>query len=226
MDRAKALDKIQKCLALGKSPNEAEAAAGLRQAQKLMEMFDVSERELGAIGYKGEKVHVSIQAGKVVPVTLLAVIGLVSHAFGVRPVTGRSVRVSDPSWDVTYWGQEHRVMLATYSHVVITRAIDAAWKKHLKENPHIKGVHGARAGFYIGWIDAVKNTVEAFAKTDEDVRGTELAMQNQYGRTLTKSKISNQRLSGEAMDAGGSAADGFALHRPVNNERRKIEMAR
>ena len=42
MDKEKALDKIKKCLALSKSANEHEAAQALRQAQALMEKYEVN----------------------------------------------------------------------------------------------------------------------------------------------------------------------------------------
>ncbi|MFC0020178.1 DUF2786 domain-containing protein [Neisseria gonorrhoeae] len=44
MDKEKVLDKIKKCLALGRSANEHEAAQALRQAQALMEKYKVMPR--------------------------------------------------------------------------------------------------------------------------------------------------------------------------------------
>ncbi len=46
----KILDKIKKCLALATSANEHEAAAALRQAQKLMEAHDISHDDVLAAG--------------------------------------------------------------------------------------------------------------------------------------------------------------------------------
>ena len=42
MDKEKVLDKIKKCLALGQSANEHEAAQALKQAQALMEKYEVN----------------------------------------------------------------------------------------------------------------------------------------------------------------------------------------
>ena len=42
MDKEKILDKIKKCLALGQSENEHEAAQALKQAQALMEKYEVN----------------------------------------------------------------------------------------------------------------------------------------------------------------------------------------
>lgn len=46
MNHENILRKIQKCLALSKSANEHEASVALRQAQKLMELHNVSEEGL------------------------------------------------------------------------------------------------------------------------------------------------------------------------------------
>jgi hypothetical protein len=222
MDRTKVLDKIKKCLALGKSPNEHEASAALRQAQKLMAAHDISERELGAIGYASESVKTSIQCTNVVPVTLSAIAHLVNRAFGTIGTINRTLREKDLCFEVEYFGPEHRVKMAAYAHVVIQRAVDGAWKQFLVENPHKRGKHGARAGFYAGWTDGVSETVEALGITDEERAGINAAKLAKYGRELSKAKMSEQRVDGSAMHAGSRAAEGFTLHRPISGERRMI----
>lgn len=42
MNKEKVLDKIKKCLALSQSANEHEAAQALKQAQALMEKYEVN----------------------------------------------------------------------------------------------------------------------------------------------------------------------------------------
>lgn len=46
--REKIIDKIKKCMALAKSSNEHEAAAALRQAQKLMQAHGISDLDMSA----------------------------------------------------------------------------------------------------------------------------------------------------------------------------------
>ena len=46
MDKKKVLDKIKKCLALGQSANEHEAAQALKQAQALMEKYEVNAADI------------------------------------------------------------------------------------------------------------------------------------------------------------------------------------
>jgi len=45
-DKSKILDRIRKCLALGKSANENEAATALRQARKLMDQHGLTEADV------------------------------------------------------------------------------------------------------------------------------------------------------------------------------------
>ena len=86
MDRAKLLSKIEKCLRLSKSSEPHEAAAALRQAQKMMELHGISEAELGAVGYGNEKVSVPIQVNKKLPIALATLVALIKKAFGVEAV--------------------------------------------------------------------------------------------------------------------------------------------
>jgi hypothetical protein len=224
MDKAKILDKIKKCLALGKSPNEHEAAAAMRQAQKLMERNGITEKDLGTIGYAMEVVQTSIQAGKKVPVTLSAIVRLLMHAFGVRATYGRTILVSDANYKVTYWGPEHRVMLAGYAHAVVARAVEAAWKRHLAEHPGSKGVVGGRAGFYTGWILRVTDSVDEFGMTGEESDATQLLLGNHYGAELKNAEVTQTKLMRGTLSAGFKAGESFKLHRPINGvERLKLE---
>ncbi|MDR3055246.1 MAG: DUF2786 domain-containing protein [Zoogloeaceae bacterium] len=47
-EREKIFAKIKKCLALSKSSNEHEASAALRQAQKLMDAYNISDLDIAA----------------------------------------------------------------------------------------------------------------------------------------------------------------------------------
>lgn len=218
MDRAKALDKIQKCLALSKSANEHEAARALAQAQKMMESFGVSEAELGAIGFCFETFKTTIQrgSGKIAPKTLTTITNLVQRAFGVEAVLSGSVRETDVNYEVKYFGPEHRVLMAMYAHEVIARTVERNWQQFLKENPHLKGRPGGRAGFYVGWCSAVSDTVMAFAVQPEERTGTSIAKHNYYGRELSTVAANKQKLFGSALDAGLQAGQGFRLHTPMN----------
>jgi hypothetical protein len=225
MNREDVLRKIAKAMALATDArgDAATAAVALAQAQKLMARHGVTEQELGAYGFTQETIKTAIQCGKALPIVLGQVVNLIQRAFGVKAVVGRALRVSDYNWDITYWGPEHRVALATYAHTVVSRTVDKAWATYIKENPHRKGAHGARAGFYLGWIKQVSATVEEFGWTEQDEAGTALAQKIFYGRELGTAKGSKQGVRMRELDAGREAGDGFQLHRPINGaERLKI----
>jgi hypothetical protein len=225
MNKEDVLRKIAKCMALANDArgDAATAAVALAQAQKLMARHGVTEQELGAYGFTQETIKTAIQCGKVVPVVLNAVVSLMQRAFGVKAVMGRGIRVSDYNWDITYWGPEHRVMLASYAHTIVQRTVDRAWATYIRENPHRKGAHGARAGFYLGWIAEVRQTIEDFGWSEEDEAGTKQAQLNHYGKELGVAKASKQGVRQREIDAGREAGEGFQLHRPINgSERLKI----
>ena len=222
MDRAKLLSKIEKCLRLSKSSEPHEAAAALRQAQKMMELHGISEAELGAMGYGNEKVSVPIQVNKKLPTALATLVALIKKAFGVEAVVEHELRVSDHSYAIRYFGPADRVMLAAYSQSVVYRAMEQSWKQHLAERPFLKGERGARAGFQLGWLNAVKEQVEELAMTDAEKAGTELVKTTHYSHALVKGKVNNMRVSSGALSAGAEAGAAFRLHRPVGSERLKL----
>ena len=79
MDKDDILRKIEKCLALAKSSEPAEAAAALRQAQALMREHGVSQLEAQAIGAR----ECSVKAAARTPSRHEAYLaGLVADAFG------------------------------------------------------------------------------------------------------------------------------------------------
>ena len=88
MTRDEALDKIKKCLALAASPEAHEAAAALRQAQKLMAQFGLTETDV-TLADVGEV----RQQAQNVPVVRweAALAGMVAGAFGCDNNTSTSL---------------------------------------------------------------------------------------------------------------------------------------
>lgn len=217
--RKRAMDRIQKCLKLSKSANEHEAAAALRQAQKLMDTHGLSEADLRAAGYGKARVDTSIQASKNAPTHLQYLVSLIRKAFGVKPVFIRTLRQTDYGFSVDYFGPEHRLPMAVYAHTVLMKAVENAWKQVQIEKPEWKGIRGGRASFMAGWLSGVSEKIEAIAFSPEEETGINLILEAAYP-TLGKSKVT-QKLYGSVMAAGVAASAGFSLHRPVNGTERK-----
>lgn len=217
MDRTRLLEKIQKCLALSQSPEPHEAAAALRQAQKMMDANGVTDRELGLAEYTKEKVDCPIQASKggKVPENLSYLISLMQRAFGVRVTIHQERRVSDYSWCVTYFGKSDRVALAAYTHPVIYRAMDSAWQKRIKNGSSLKGVRGARTSFHIGWLMGVHKQVQDLALTDDEKETlAKMVHEETDGRESAVSKALKE-YNTTALIKGAQAARDFRLHRPI-----------
>lgn len=224
MGKTKILDKIKKCLALSKSSNANEAATALRHAQALMRQHGITEADVEALGFSGEKVDIPVQSGtgKKLPLHIGEFVYLMRKAFGVRSVISEEVRISDASYVVSYFGPTARVMMAAYAHQVCWRAMTRAWTEHLKENPRLRGVRGMRTGFYSGWIEEVSSKVQAIGFTEEEEAKTELVINQTYGKKLVKMKTRQTSVYGSAEDAGRAAGSSFNIHRPVNAEKLRL----
>ena len=79
MTRDEALKKIKKCLALGRSAGEHEAAAAMRQAQKLMQEFNVREQDISLLDVHEAQARAAGMAANAWEVRLVRVI---AEAFG------------------------------------------------------------------------------------------------------------------------------------------------
>lgn len=220
-DREKALDKIRKCLALGKSPNEHEAAAALRQAQKMMAAHNLTEEDVGLMEFAYETIVTDYEFGNRKPLIVVSVINVIQHALGVEAVMGadRNDR-GHLMHTVRYFGPRARVALATHAHQVIYRACGTAWRKYSAGKTFEKG---ARASFYYGWCDAVRTKVQALAMSPEEIEGTKKKKAQVYSGQLAPAKLGTKTVHNGIMNAGADAAKDFDLHRPVGTERNRLE---
>ena len=216
MDKAKIIDKIKKCMALGNSSNANEAAAALRQAQKMMNMHGLTEDDIEGSNYKNDTVECPIQANKKTPVHLNKFVGIIMRAFQVKAVIETNVRVSDASYRIRYFGPNHRVTMAAYAHVVIFRAMEAAWRDQLKKDPSWKGVRGARLSFMVGWLEEIASKVEAIGWPEGEEERTEMIKNEFYGKELVKGQQRRYSPYGGMHGNGRAAAADFNINRPMN----------
>lgn len=222
MDKEKAIARIKKCLALSKSPNEHEAAAALRQAQKLMASHGVSEEDVDESAVISDFVdHDDYEHARRKPLVIVAVAKLMRQAFGTETVWECS---PSRKHRVRYFGTQAAVTLSTYSHVVVYRAANAAWRKYLKERPHLKGVRNARASFVLGWCDAVADKVQALSPDPEVVERIERKKLEHYGPGgLSNSTSGSRTLYSGVHGDGAERGRAFDINRPVGSDRRYLE---
>ncbi len=82
MNKEKILDKIKKCLALSKSANEHEAAQALKQAQALMEKYEVNAVDiaLSEVSEQGADQRMAVKLAE----WQWAVANMISEVFGCK----------------------------------------------------------------------------------------------------------------------------------------------
>lgn len=211
MDLNRVLDKIQKCLALSKSPNAHEAAAGLRQAQKLMQQYQIDEGTLALVDYHHINIDLPVQVSKALPMWLGWYMGMLKRCFAIEIAYRPVMRVSDYSYEMTLYGPRHRVLIAEYAHRAVWKAMMKAYTQFLKEYPSQKGLRGARTSFYIGFIYAVESTVQAIAPTADESKLTLAYMERDNGEPVPVGEASVLDLDKRLVRKGHDAADDFSL---------------
>lgn len=219
--RKKLTEKLKKCMALSKSPEPHEAAAALRQAQKIMSELGITEDDLDGLEMADAVVKTREGFGRCR--TMSALSNMLEDAFGVKAVfeanPGSANRLN-----VRYIGPRARVMLAEYAHKVVWRAMQSAWDDVLVTRPWMKGDGGKRQAFHMGWLRSVKEKVEAIAPTESEERAIQRYCDRLYrGGLVTQEAHKRKSLDTSAYLAGVAAAADFSLHRPVEEQQMALE---
>ena len=103
-------------------------------------------------------------------------------------------------------------------------AANSAWRKYLKEHPHLKGVRNARASFVLGWCQAVTDKVVALSPDPEIAQRIERKKLEHYGPAgLTDSTSGSRTLYSGVHGDGAQRGREFDINRPVGSNRRYLE---
>lgn len=162
----KILDKIKKCLALASSANEHEAAAALRQAQKLMEAHGVTQDDVLA----SQASEATAKAGAVTkPANWESMLASrIARAFGCTIIHGRR------TWTTAEWkfiGAGTAPEIAGYAFQVLLRQVRKARTDYIENalkrvrRPSIKTT---RADLFCeGWVQTALSAVTPWTQTKE-----------------------------------------------------------
>lgn len=163
MDKQSALEKIKKCLALGKSANEHEAAQALKHAQVLMTQFGLDELDISLSEISEDR----ISAPLIVPQWHWNLVHLCGLAFGCE----RWHNVNSSGGGFIFCGVNGRPELAAYAYTVLLRHLKATRRKYIKtelSRVRISKNKTARADkFCAGWVRGVRQNVMNFAQQSE-----------------------------------------------------------
>ena len=170
MDKETALAKIKKCLALAKSDNPNEAAAAMRQAQKLMESFGLRDVDV-AMAEVGETRCAARTQSHAAWESMLA--QAISNAFGVTHFFSKSFShwiASGPSYkaEVIFVGVGSASEVASYAWNVLSRQCAKSRAAYIKKQPNRckSSTLTARGdAFANGWVIGVRDKLQAFAGT-------------------------------------------------------------
>lgn len=158
MDRKTILDKIRKCMALAASSNEHEAAAALRQAQKLMEQYGVSDDEMLAAEAGEQAARAGAMRSPAAWESMLA--GTVADAFGCNVFFNEHLRHGE--WVFVGTGAAFEV--AKYCFEVLFRQVKRARAEHIKTAlKRCKTATKTRRAdlFCEGWVRSALGKIEA-----------------------------------------------------------------
>src|SRR5690606_3248162 len=158
------LEKIKKCLRLAASSHGNEAATALRQAQALMRehQLDINAVELSDV----DSVYAKAGWGQEPPMYFSNLVQLIQFAFGVDAVFHVKRGKTD---EVEYIGLGSQAELAAYAHDVLRRQLVRHRSDYLNTPNRFKRADKLRRAdlFAEQWVRSVRDTVVAFAQTDE-----------------------------------------------------------
>ena len=226
-EKEKILNKIRKCMALGQSANEHEAASAMRQARKLMDKHGLTEVHVGLAEFGEEGVDLGYRRFPGWVTALAAVIGT---AFQCSAYT---------SWrSVDYVGRKENTVIASYCLEVLMRQLKAARKDFVSSLPSY-GRYGARIkrenadAYCEGWVSAVAAKVREFAAP---ITQQEKARHNQYLTDVREAKVKKARDRKLAHESSASAAAAaqlgyragkdVQLHHGMSRETEALALAR
>ncbi len=176
-DKDRILDKIRKCLALAASSNEHEAAAAMRQAQKLMELHGVSHAEILASGATESGAHAGASTKPSKWENYLA--ATVASAFACEVI----FQMGRGSGKWKFIGVGPRPEVAQYAFAVLFRQLRRSRAAFIAKNcRRLKTANKTRRAdlFCLAWVDAVSDKARAMAIPDEEAEVIDAYMVKHY----------------------------------------------
>lgn len=214
MDVNDAIRRIKKCLALSKSSNEGEAAAALRQAQKLMAAFNISEEGVHAAEVNEETVS-SRGCWTSPPSWEVRLVMLIAGAFGCKVMWTNGSKQKGMGF-YTLIGIKHQVGIAKYAFQVLHRQVIKDRGLYVETLPDYwtRPAKAASANtFCEAYVARLAPKVAAITLEPEQAKAVEA---NYNARSLRKggpARTGNG--DARAAEAGAAAGDAAHLHRPM-----------
>lgn len=165
-DKSEIIAKIKKCLALSKSSNEHEAAAALRQAQKLMEQHGVTDLDVELADVEEDTARSG--ASKQPARWELQLAAWLSDAFGTEVYFRRDLDLRNfkPVGTWHFVGISPGPEITRYAFEVLLRQVKRARADHIKGPLKRCGpINRTRRAdlFCEGWVASATDKIDKFA---------------------------------------------------------------
>ena len=215
MNKEKILDKIKKCLALGQSANEHEAAQALKQAQALMEKYEVNAADI-ALSQVSEQKADRKMAFKLAD-WQWSVANMIADIFGCQSYQRGKTMM--------FYGIGNRAEISAYAFDVVYRQISADRRKFLKNCRARKQAHRTYLAdqFCNGWIMGAWKTVKKFEMSDEEKAVMDRYAKKEHSdiveaktRDAKSSILQGSTMEYEALAQGMESGKQVQLHHAMN----------
>lgn len=230
-EQQRIIERIKKCLALAESDNPNEAATALRQAQALMRKHEISESDLVAREISSEEVEEPSSSKTKPPTWEATLMQVIGTAFGCRAIAWRH-NSKEAHLQYRYIGLRVNAQAASYTATVLLRQLRQARTRFVQKIRNEVRLYGgtlrvsqtnqAAEVFSIGWVEAVRTHVTAFAndtKIEAAIEEQVLAItQGRSAKTLTRKIEGN---FGGAWAAGERAGGDITLRQGVGEGQRE-----
>ena len=211
MTREQAMKKIRKCLALAGSSNPHEAAAAMRQAQRLMRKYGIDEEavELSQVEQHGASVAARSAPGWVVMLADVAAEAFSCRIFFKRRNIEQAI----------FMGVGAQPQVASYAFTILRRQLAADRQKFYRKT---RGKRANRIGrsdqFAFAWIAAVSDELLRFADKVPAIVDQAFAMtERELGLVTMKPKQhGNGQIDLTALAAGERAGSKVRLRQGVD----------
>ena len=159
MSREEAIQKIRKCLALSKSANEHEAAAGLRQAQALMREYQIDPDLLDIVEARSPS-----KASKTPSSWETWLVRIIASSMHCKPIfRPASSFFKDVKAQWIFIGADPAPEIAAYTFDVLYRQINKARKDFIEvalKRVKVKKNKTSRADLFCdGWVETVQSLI-------------------------------------------------------------------
>ena len=215
IDKARAFEKIKKCLALSQSSNPHEAESALRQARKLMDKFHLDYSDVDAS--RAQEHEFKIGTGSRAPARWVR---MLANTVGTSMGCVTFFRHGSLGQSIIFIGETGNAELASYAYEVLLRQLERQRKEFVGKlsgyKKSDKRVLGSR--FAEGWISAIAAKVNEFGGVSEEAERAINAYCARVHPDVQISKMPRRKinlLEYKAMLAGEEEGEKVSLHKPV-----------